>query len=1246
MLTLIGRSWRSWKREKGLALLAVIALAIGIGSATAIFTVVDTVLLKPLPYSQPDRWVELREGDTRPNHFGGLTFADLLAYQERLRSYEVFGWFPVGGDYNLTSPGEPRHIDGIDVSPSLFSHTGLAPTAGRFFMDSDGSNVAVISHRLFESLGHSIIGRPIILNGQSYTVVGAMPTSFRFPLANVDSQDSHNDVWLPLKKPIDDDHARNYGIYTGYFKLRPGVTIAQAAAEAKRVASGIRQQNHPNDPTYSSAILSLQDTVVNRIRPILLLLFGAASLLLVITCANVAGLLVSRSVGRAHETAIRVALGASQKQLALQYLFESLWVSVAAAACGLLAGIFFVRTLVSLAAQYIPRASEVSTSRQAALFALALAFLTATLAAMAPLWQALRIQPNEVLSDGVRASAGVRSRRLSQALVIGETALAFTLVSVGALLIWEFRSLTQMSPGFDPKNLLTFQLTRFGADTDKAEKTTAYALKLIDTLETIPGVTNAALTNQIPLAGCCFTVALFPEGRTPGVDVDHLVSLMVVSPGYLKTLGIPLLAGRVLNLHDTDEKLLPILVDEAAAKHFWPNRNAAGAIAHFSGPNGSPAEVVGIVGTVRNRGLSDAPLPEVYISPNVYPLKTMNFVVRSTLSPASLTPAIRRAVAHIDPTQPIYSVQSMGEVLGDSLIFQRIEWIVITFFALAALLMAALGIYGLTSYSVRQRTTEMGTRIALGSTGSQLMQLIAWSGIRLSAYGILIGAAAVTAATMLVIHYFEVQHLSPIPYFFSMFVVLLLALCASLLPAWRASLLSPMVAIRNENDSLWTSARRTLVETRERITAEKSPATVDSTLLTEFIEASRRAGSFSELLAESLGDLLTKLHARSALLLEKVSAVEFRCIAASPNIASTAFAIPENGFLRNRLKFYSSPLAFSAADLETSLRWATEQKPQHIAELELLETIGLRLAAPLRTKNDLIGLLLFGEREGETTYNSAEKQLLAVCAEQFSLTIENARLNERVLEQEKVRRDIALATEVQKRLLPESSPQTVATSLGAYTLAARNVGGDYYDFLKIGDHTLGIALADVAGKGIAAALIMAVVQASLRIIAAEDNISLPQLAAKMNRFLHGSTGFNSYATFFYANLDESKHQLRYVNAGHNPPYLVRAQPETAPIEELATGGMVIGMFPLASYEEAVVDLQKGDLLIAFTDGVTEALNPAEEEFGEDRLKDLVRRVAHLPIPEITAQVSQALREWIAGAPQHDDLTFVVMKVNE
>lgn len=268
------------------------------------------------------------------------------------------------------------------------------------------------------------------------------------------------------------------------------------------------------------------------------------------------------------------------------------------------------------------------------------------------------------------------------------------------------------------------------------------------------------------------------------------------------------------------------------------------------------------------------------------------------------------------------------------------------------------------------------------------------------------------------------------------------------------------------------------------------------------------------------------------------------------------------------------------------------------------------------------------------------RQALRVCADRLALMLENGRLAGRVVEQEKLRRDVALAVEVQKRLLPEAYPESEFADFAAFTLPARSVGGDYYDFFQVGEQGLGIALADVAGKGVAAALIMAVVQASLRILSADGNLSLPELVSKLNQFLHRSTGFNSYATFFYAQLDEANGRLSYVNAGHNPPYLLRA----AEVEELTTGGMVVGLFAQAQYEEAQVALHSADVLVMFTDGVTEALNEAEEEYGEERLKQLLQGLAHLPAGEMAARITAELRTWIGHAIQHDDLTFLVVKV--
>jgi len=342
------------------------------------------------------------------------------------------------------------------------------------------------------------------------------------------------------------------------------------------------------------------------------------------------------------------------------------------------------------------------------------------------------------------------------------------------------------------------------------------------------------------------------------------------------------------------------------------------------------------------------------------------------------------------------------------------------------------------------------------------------------------------------------------------------------------------------------------------------------------------------------------------------------------------------------LRAYGAPLPLDAGELDAGKRWAAEAKPEHLAEIATLERSGVRLAVALRTNKEVLGVLLLGASERRDEYSRTDKRVLRGCADQFAMLLENARLTDRVVEQEKVLRDLALAAEVQKRLLPRQGMETAVASLTGLNLPARSVGGDYYDFLEIGTEHTGIALADVAGKGIPAALIMSVVQASLRVLSAEPDISLPSLAAKMNYFLYRSTGPNSYATFFYAQLDQRSRELRYVNAGHNAPYLLRAG--DSEVEELNTGGTIIGMFPQTRYEEGTLALSTDDVLIVFSDGVPEALNPADEEFGEDRLKEVLRAVRALPIDEMAARIAQEMKNWIQDAAQYDDLTFLLLKV--
>ena len=912
-----------------------------------------------------------------------------------------------------------------------------------------------------------------------------------------------------------------------------------------------------------------------------------------------------------------------------------------------------MRGILSLAAEHIPRADEISLDWSVLLFAAALAALTSALASLAPLWQALRTTPSDALTDGVRTTASARSRRVSRALVVAEMALAFTLLTVSAVLVLHLRNLGRVAPGFNPRDLLTFEVDARLADT-AAARAQQHA-RFTSALEAIPGVTSAAFANHLPLAGCCFSTAIYPEGRpTPPEGVQRTV-FIAATPGYFRTLEIPLSAGRLLGERDLDVEPAPVVINEAAARTNWPGQNAVGAFGRVGGPDGTRFQVAGIVGDVRNDGLNKPTVPEIYVLSAVATLNPLRFAVRSAVPPETLLPQVRSALASIDPTRAIHDVATMREIIERSVAVPRIGSFMVMFFAVAALLMATLGIYGVVWYAVRQGTVEIGTRLALGAIGRDLLLMIVGSGLRMAAVGAAVGGLGAIAAAGVLIRAFEIRDLGISPFLSSAAIVAAVAIVASFFPAWRATTLSPMVAIRNEPGATIRETRQSLGEILRGVSRAVSPATDERSaheeLLSEFVSAARAAQSFPEAFRLALATLGDRMRASTVTLLEHAQG-EYVTLATSPGeVVNPALQLPADGFLVGRVRAYSYPLPLSEADLESWLRWARVDAPWHVRELETIARSGARLAVGLRARDEILGLLVLGAPADRATYSTQERFVLRQCAEQLALMIENARLTSRVVEQEKLRRDVALAAEVQKRLLPDHPPVRDAAALAAVSLPARSVGGDYYDFLDLGNHRVGIALADIAGKGVAAALIMAVVQASLRIVADEDT-SLPKLAEKINGFLHRSTGSNSYATFFYAQLDEESRRLTYVNAGHNPPFLFRSSPRPAgahadsgiEIYELNVGGTVLGLFPQMTYEQGTLDLRTGDVLIAFTDGVTEALNVAEEEYGETRLKDLLRTVIHLPAAEISARISEELRQWIKNTDQYDDLTFVIMKV--
>lgn len=1195
------RAWKSWKHAKGAAFLAIAALAAGIGSTTAIYAVVKQTLYRKAPYQDGERFVAIFSTNANePKLRGAMTFPDLNKFKDRAQSFDAFGWLRYS-EFNLSSPGTPQHLQGVEVTPDLVLSLGAEPIHGQWFR-KPSDNAAVISYFLWQRLGGdpAIVGKLITLNGRGYVVTGIMGEKFLLPTVDTEGMTYRSEVWLPLDPAGRGESHLSQSLF-GYARRKPGISHEQADADVKRVAAQIAAEEPASHPLFSARIDPLEGLFTDDMRSTLFLLFAATGLLLLISCANVAGLLLARSVVRARETAVRAALGASTIQLAVQYFLEGLVLSLTGGALGVLCSVLLLRGIASA----YPVASHLTLDWTAMALSLAAAFASSALASLAPLWQAVRTPPAEALGDGLRSSASARSRVLSQSLVVGEIALAFTLLCVSGLLIDQLDRLRRVWPGFNPNGLLTFKLTV----TDiRNARSFFYQESVIQALETVPGIRSAGFVNQIPLDGCCLSTSIYPEGRAFDPRMTERVSFMLASPGYLRTMGVPLMSGRFVHPRDIKDELLPAVINRTAALRYWPGQEALGAFGRLGGPKGSRFEVIGVVGDVRNAGLKEPPIPEIYLPAIIAPPNPFRFVVRSQLPAARLVPQIRQAIAKIDPGQPIYDVTTLGDILDQSLALSRASSLLMAFFAGSALIMAALGIYGLVSYSVRQRTVEIGTRMAMGAVRSDVLLMVVSSGMKLALYGIMIGAAALVLGNALLRDVLGASGFQVLPVVYSILAIGAISAAASLFPGWRATLLTPMVAMRDQDASLWQTARQNLT-TR----VPRQPAPVES-MLSAFIEDARTASSFQEAMDRALETLRTRSGADWAKLVKP----------GSPEL-------PFHGFLIRRLQHRSAPLPLEGADFEALLRWVTEHKPQHVEEATTLKDLGIRVAVPLRTHKDLLGAVLLG--------GPADARTLGNCGGEFALMMENALLTDRMLDEEKLRRDLDLAVEVQRRLLPQKVPVSQAAVFAAASIPARSIGGDYYDFLSAGEGRIGIAVADIAGKGVAAALLMSVVQASLRIVAGEGT-PLPQMVAKLNRALQASTRSKGYATFFFALFDERTRELRYVNASHNPPYLVRG----GSVEKLQRTGHVIGMFAQAQYQEVVLHLQPGDLLVAITDGVTEAMSAAQEEFGEDRLQKLLVAASAKPVEEVADTLLRELKDWMQDAPQHDDLTFVIMRV--
>jgi putative ABC transport system permease protein len=796
-----------WK-NRAVTIVAVAALALGVGANTAVFSVVNAALLKPLPYTDPERLVRLSEYSEKVPAMS-VSYPNFLDWREQQTSFELMAAVQPGS-YNLSGEGEAERLAGSHVSPEFFKVLGVEPALGRSFTEEENrpgaSRVAVISHGLWQRRFGSdpdILGRALTLNGEPYTVVGVTQRGFVYG--------SPVDVYVPLGSLVDrlmmmrDNHA---GIYV-LARMKPGVTAEGALREMQTVVARLGAQ-YPDAAGVAVALQPLSEFFVGNVRPALLVLLGAVGLVLLIACANVANLLLARAAARGREIAIRTALGASRLRVMRQLLVESVLLSLAGGAAGLLLAVWGVDFLRTAAAQNLPPTAEVGLDANVLLFTLAVSLLTGLVFGLAPALQASRADLNSSLKEGARSQTGGRSRqRVRSALVVTEVALSLLLLVGAGLLLKSFALLREAPLGFEPAGLLTMQVSRSVGKGQPPAGAVAYFDQLRERVGALPGVKAVAYADGLPQLGATVTIA--------GVDGRHrleqyegsLAVRYITSPGYLEAMGIRLIRGRFFDERDTLRTPRVAVVDEELARALFPGEDPVGQrLAGFAAEGVPPAEIVGLVEHVNNYGVSQTETvkPQVYFALKQISEKAIGVVLggvfvtaRTEGDPAALAPAVRRESNAIDPAQPVYRVRTMEEVMAGSIATQRLSATLLTFFAAVALVLAAVGIYGVMSYAVTQRRHEIGVRMALGARPRDVMRMVVGQGMLLTLIGLVVGLAGALALTRVMSSLlYGVSATDPFVFLTVPFALAAVALLANLVPARRAMRVDPLVALRYE----------------------------------------------------------------------------------------------------------------------------------------------------------------------------------------------------------------------------------------------------------------------------------------------------------------------------------------------------------------------------------------------------------------------------------------------------------------
>ena len=790
-----------WK-SPGFTSIVVLTLALAVGATTSIFSVVNGVLLQPLPFPQPERLVRVFPvyKDGHRDVFSPPNFTDWSAASRTITAAAAFN----DGTVNLSGDGgEPERLEGAFVGAPFFAILGAHPLAGRWFApgeDQPGApRVAVISEDLWQRrFGRSrgALGRTIALNGQPHTVIGVV--------AHNDELPAKTDVWVPLVFAEGQMKSRGAYYLDAIARLAPGATLEKGRAEAAVIGKNLETQYPAANAGYRLSMAPLQELMVGDVRVPLLVLLGAVLSVLLIACVNVANLLLVRAAAREGEVAIRTALGAGRGRIVRQLLTESLVLALAGGAAGLGLAVWVTKGLVALAPPQTPRLGEVGLHAPVLLFALAITLVTGVLFGLAPAIQASRPDLVGALKEGARGSRGRGATRARNVLVIAEVALAVVLLAGAGLLLRSFARLQDVELGFRPQQAVTFRLSLPDAQYKEDPQVSAFVDRLMERVERLPGVTSAGAGGYaMPLDGSVFTLSFSVEGRPPAPPgQEDAMRVGVVTPGFFRALGVPLLKGRALTEHDRDGAPQVILLNAAAARRYFPGESPLGKrikLGWSHNGNRRGGEIVGIVGDYRQGSLDKEAEPQVFLPYGQAPITGMSVVLRTASDPSAVVAAARAQVRELDASLPVFRLQTLTDLVAASASQPKFYLLLLGGFAAVALALAAVGIYGVIAFAVRQRTQEIGIRMALGATRPRVQRMVVRQGMVLAGLGALAGLAGAFLATRWMRSLlYEVSATDPPIYASVALVLVAVAALASWLPARRAAQTEPQLAIRGE----------------------------------------------------------------------------------------------------------------------------------------------------------------------------------------------------------------------------------------------------------------------------------------------------------------------------------------------------------------------------------------------------------------------------------------------------------------